>query len=418
MIAAAWRVVLGFALAPAAAAALGNAAPAEPRFDAAAAWGEFTSLLRTGYGYFQRPGVDGEAVLKAFEARATAASDRTAFVDVLQRVAANFADPHFIVGPLEAEDYSVIPTSGDLHATRRDGAGEIVAVRDDSAASAAGLRRGDRIATIEGGSVDAAIARACGRPVADLSPVQADHCLDMALAGIRNQPRRITLAGAGERELPATVAMVRRIAALPPLTVERRGVAAIIRINNSLGRNETIAAFKNAMIAAADAPVLVIDLRLTPSGGNTTVARAIMGHFVDAPRPYQMHVVPSEERQFGVPRRFVEYVMPIAPRHRGRVVVLGGHWTGSMGEGLMIGFDAIGVPTAGSRLGGLLGALSNEVLPLSGAKVDIGEEQMFHVDGRPREDFVPRLFRADAEANGPADPLLDAAIRSARRPRG
>ncbi|TRW15200.1 S41 family peptidase [Glacieibacterium frigidum] len=391
------------------------AAPAEPRFDATAAWGEFTTLLRTSYGYFQRPGVDGEAILKAFEARATAASDRAAFVDVLQRVAANFNDPHFVVGPFTDDDYGVIPTAGDLHAARKGGVAEIVAVRDDSAA---GLRRGDRITNIEGGTVDAAIARACGRPVAVLSAVQADYCLDMALAGVWKQPRRITLAGAGERALPATVAMVRRVAALPPLTIERRGGAAVIRVNNSLGRNETIAAFKDALAGLADAPVLVIDLRNTPSGGNTTVARGIMGHFVDAPRPYQMHVIPSEERQFGVPRRFVEYVMPIAPRYRGRVVVLGGHWTGSMGEGLMIGFDAIGVPTAGSRLGGLLGALSNEVLPLSGARVDIGEEQLFHVDGSPREDFRPRVFRAEAEARGPADPLLDAAIAAARRPRG
>lgn len=398
-----------------------GAAPSEPRFDAHAAWGEFTTLLRTSYGYFQRPGVDGEAVLAAFAPRAEAAPDRTAFVDVLQLVAANFADPHFVVGPLEPDDYGVIPTSGDLHATRQDGAARIVAVRDASPAAARRLRPGDRIVRIEGATVDAAIARACGRPASDLSAVQADHCLDMALAGVWKQPRHLALAGAGgpvQIDLAATAAMVRRIEALPPLTVERRGGAAVIRVNNALGRNETISAFHDALTRLLDVPVLVIDLRDTPSGGNTTVARGIMGHFVDGPRPYQMHVVPSEERQFGVPRRFVEYVMPIAPRYRGRVVVIGGRWTGSMGEGLMIGFDALGVPTAGSRLGGLLGALSNEVLPLSGAKVDIGEEQLFHVDGRPREDFVPRLARADAEAHGDADPLLDAAIAAARRPRG
>jgi len=395
----------------------GAAAPAEPTFDARAAWGEFAALLRTDYGYFQRPGVDGEVVLAAFRGRAEAAANRADFVDVLQLVAANFADPHFVVGPFDARDYAVIPTGSDLHAKRIDGAALVIAARDGGDAATRGLGPGKRIVAIDGAPVDAAIARACGRPVAELSPRQADHCLDMALAGAWKQPRHLALAGPGgpiQLDLTPTAALARQVEALPPLTVERRGRVVIVRVNNSLGNNATIAAFREVLVELLDAPVLVIDLRDTPSGGNTTVARAIMGHFVDGPRPYQMHVVPSEERRFGVPRRFVEYVLPVAPRYRGRVVVLGGHWTGSMGEGLMIGFDALGVPTAGSGLGDLLGALSNEVLPLSGAKVDLGEEQLFHVDGRPREDFVPRLYRADAERHGDADPLLDAAVRAAR----
>ena len=36
---------------------------------------------------------------------------------------------------------------------------------------------------------------------------------------------------------------------------------------------------------------LVIDLTDTPSGGNTSVARAIMSWFVDRPRSYQVHKV-------------------------------------------------------------------------------------------------------------------------------
>ena len=123
---------------------------------------------------------------------------------------------------------------------------------------------------------------------------------------------------------------------------------------------------------------------------------------------------PGEEREFGVPRKFVEYVLPIAPRVRGKVVVLGGHWTGSMGEGLMIAFRALGVPTAGSRLAHLLGALFNEQLELSNAKVDLGEEQLFDTAGRPRENFVPDLFQDREEALDGNDPLLDRAIDSMR----
>ena len=385
-------------------------AGAAPVFDAPKAWDEFTGLLHSRYGYLDRSGVNGEAILKAFAPRAMAAADAPAFIDVLQLVAHNFADPHFIVGPLDDKDCGVVPTSADLFAERTPRGFAIVAVRHGSDAERQGIVAGMIVKGIGGLAPEAAIAQVMGRNVGALSQVQVDAGLNMALAGIRNQPRRLRLGGRDYALAPGN-ALAKAIADGPPLTVERRPGVAIIRINNSLGDNDTIAAFRAALVSVLDAPRLVIDLRDTPSGGNTTVARSIMGHFIRREHPYQVHVVPGEERDFGVPRKFVEYVLPLQPYYPGNVVVLGGHWTGSMGEGLMIGFDAIGVPTAGSRLAHLLGALSNETLDLSGAKVDLGEEQLFHVDGRPRETFVPRLYRAAAEAGPARDPLLEAALR-------
>lgn len=388
-------------------------AAAAPAFDAPKAWDEFTGLLRSRYGYFDRQGIDGNAILKAFARRATAAADAPAFIDVLQLVAHNFADPHFIVGPLDDRDSAVFPTSADLYAQRSTRGFEIVDVRYGSDAERQGIAAGMLVSGSGGLTPDAAIAQVMGRPVTELSPVQVDAGLNIVLAGIRNQPRRLTIGGHEYVLAPGNL-LAKAIDSGPPLTVERRGAVAIIRINNSLGSNGTIGAFREALASVIDSPRLVIDLRDTPSGGNTTVARSIMGHFIRSERPYQVHVVPGEERDFGVPRKFVEYVLPIPPFYPGKVVVLGGHWTGSMGEGLMIGFDALGVPTAGSALAYLLGALSNETLDVSGAKVDIGEEQLFHVDGRPREAFVPRLYRAAAEAGPSGDPLLDAAVAALR----
>ncbi len=388
-------------------------AAAAPAFDGPKAWDEFTGLLRSRYGYFDRPGIDGEAILKAFAPRATSAPDAPAFIDVLQLVAHNFADPHFIVGPLDDKDCAVVPTSADLHAERTAHGFQIADVRHGSDAERQGVVPGMAVDALAGLTPEAAVAQVMGRPIAVLTPAQRDAGIDIALAGIRNQPRRARLAGR-DFVLASGNILAKTIEDGPPLTVERRPGVAIIRINNSLGSNATIGAFREALVSVLDAPRLVIDLRDTPSGGNTTVARSIMGHFIRREMPYQAHVVPGEERDFGVPRKFVEYVLPIAPFYPGKLVVLGGHWTGSMGEGLMIGFDAMGVPTAGSRLAHLLGALSNERLELSGAKVDIGEEQLFHVDGRPREAFVPRLYRATAEAGPGGDPLLDAAVSGLR----
>ncbi|HET7525683.1 MAG TPA: S41 family peptidase, partial [Burkholderiaceae bacterium] len=273
---------------------------------------------------------------------------------------------------------------------------------------------GDVVLAIDGVAPAAAVQRWLGQPPGELSRVQLAHGFDIALAGVRDRPRQLLLDGHGS---PRTVALrsageqARAVAAAPAVSSERRGDVGLIRFHNSLGRDATIGAFAQALQALLDTRALLIDLRNTPSGGNSTVARGVLGHFVAREQPYQVHTVPGEVRRHGVPRKFVEYVLPLQPRYRGRVVVLAGRWTGSMGEGMAIGFDAIGVQTAGAPMGHLLGALFHESLAECGATVELGEEQLFHVDGTPREAFVPRLRVDPAEAGPHGDPTIDAALR-------
>ena len=136
---------------------------------------------------------------------------------------------------------------------------------------------------------------------------------------------------------------------------------------------------------------IIIDLTDTASGGNTTVARGMLGWFVDKPTFYQMHRLPVEEREHGVARQWVEQVLPRpGKRHRGPVTVRVGRWTGSMGEGLAIGFHAVGARVEGSRMAGLLGAIYDHRLERSGQVIKLPTERLYAVDGTPREQFVPR----------------------------
>ncbi|MFY0536924.1 hypothetical protein [Nannocystis pusilla] len=100
---------------------------------------------------------------------------------------------------------------------------------------------------------------------------------------------------------------------MEPLSVEVRERVAIVRFNNALDRQETITAFDAAIREYAEVEAMILDLRNTPSGGNTDVARGIIGHFVREARPYQVHEIPAVVRSTTVPRRFVEYVLPRAP---------------------------------------------------------------------------------------------------------
>jgi len=383
-------------------------------FDAGKAWSSFEKLLHEEYGYFDRSGIDGDAILSAFAARAKAARSDKEFIDTLQLVSHNFADPHFIVGPFDADDWAIIPTSSDLFGSHDGAAFQIGEVRADSDALAKGIRPGMTVLRIDGQTPRAAIEQIMGRAFDALSPVQVGFAFNVALAGHRKRVRSLEIAEGRRRRtvmLAATSDQAKRVQAGALLEVERHGTLGIIRINNSLGDQALIAQFSQALATLGETTMLLIDLRNTPSGGNTSVARGIMGHFVDYDRPYQTHVIPYESRVLGPTRKFTEYVAPYGTRYTGKVYVAGGHWTGSMGEGLMIGFDAIGATTLGTDHAHLLGALHNETIDGSAAKVDLGTEQLFTVTGLPREAYRPQLYLARAERDRTFDPALAAIAR-------
>lgn len=412
---------LGPALALALALAV-SCAPAptpEAPFDPAAAWGEFDLGLREAYAYLDREDLDVEAHLARTRAAALATTDPAAFRRVLHHGTFAFTDPHLLVGPVEEADPNVWPTSGDLAiAVEEEGHGEgfrVADVRAGSAADAQGVRPGWRVHAVDGQPLEAAVAALAGVPAPTAR--QRAYAATLAVNGRRDGAARVLEVddGAGRRSLTLENprAYAQQVALRAPLTVELRDRVGIVRFENSLGRLETIAAFDAALARCMDLDGLVIDLRNTPSGGNTDVARAVIGHFLDEARPYQVHEVPAVLRRTTVPRRFVEYALPRAPRFPGHLAVLGGRWTGSMGEGLVIGLHAAaGARTFTSDMGDLLGALHTIDLPLSGATLELGAEALFHVDGTPRADFVGDVPLASADRDGDGgDPALDAALR-------
>lgn len=384
-------------------------------FDAAAAWQEFEDTLRLFYAYIDRKDMDVEAQLKRSKTAALATTNRQTFRKILHQTALTFSDPHFLVGPLDENDFSIIPSGSDIKTVIRDDHFYVLDIRAGSAADMAGIRPGWEIMEIDGMPVREAVRRPFGDLLPKPTPRQMVYGADIAVSGLRNAPRNISFRHQDQTRtvsLAASYDFSSQIRAGELLTVSQQSGIGVIRINNSLGNNDLIAAFDRALKQLADSDAIVIDLRNTPSGGNTEVARSIIGHFVKETRSYQIHEIPSLEREFTVPRRFIEQVKPRTPGFSGPIAVLGGHWTGSMGEGLVIGLDAAaGAYTIASDMGDLLGALSNFDLGKSGARMDIGTESLFHVDGTPREDYVADLplRESDRLADG-SDPAMAAAL--------
>ena len=266
---------------------------------------------------------------------------------------------------------------------------------------------------VDGEPVEKAIAALEPRLLTAPDPAAREWALQLALAGHRDRDVvRLTIAdGSGTRDL--SFAPVSTVRPESLLSQKLLGDVGYIRFNNSLGEDALVQAFDAALAKLAHAQGLVVDLRDTPSGGVSSVARGIMGHFVRTPMPYQRHELVAEFRGTGVPRIWVEYVAPREPLFTQPVVVLAGHWTGSMGEGIAIGLNGVrGTPVLGEPMAHLLGALGQIDLPNSKIPVRVPAEKLFHVNGTPREAFVPCHVPESSAAAQDAE--LDAAVKLAR----
>ena len=314
-----------------------------------------------------------------------AVHDRDSLLHYAEDRIASLADHHAITGSSFPDSWAIIPTYADLWVERRDADYVIEAVRVDSPAEHAGIAAGDRLLAVGGVPTERAVAGFWQLFGLQATPERADYAARVLAAGRRDRPRDLTIAHGRETrrvQLPNLYGLQQDRSLL---TVNGN----VIRLNNSIGEQDTIAAFDRAMASLpANAPV-VIDLTDTPSGGNTSVARAIMGWFVDRPVSYQVHQLPAEERETGIPRQWIEQVLPRPGKHHAMLPIIRvGRWTGSMGEGIAIGFAAIGARVEGTRMAQLKGAVYDFTLPSSGLVVKFPAERLYTVQGSPREDFV------------------------------
>ena len=401
------RMLLLLALFVATPSAAQTVTPAQYREDAESIEG----LISRVYAYPERlPG--GRFILTPkLREEAAQVGDSRSLLRFAERAIILLADHHAITGSSFRDSYGLVPSFADLWIVQTESGFMIDAVRDGSPAASAGIRAGDRLVAIDGVPVAQAVAAFWADLGASPAERDAAFAARVLAAGRRDRPRRLSVqtGGAPPRVLDLANLYTVQSARLPPVTVGQANGAFRLRINDSLGDDATVAAFDAAMARARPGQTVIVDLTTTPGGGNSSVARGILGWFVDRPRFFQMHNLPAEERETGIGRQWVEQVLPRPGKHhRGPVRVEVGRWTGSMGEGLAIGFDAIGVPVFGTRMAGLLGAVYDQRLPHSGLLLKLPAERLKSCERHP-----PRGFRA-APAAAPALKRRSAPLHKSR----
>jgi carboxyl-terminal processing protease len=386
------RLLLIMLMLLAAPAAVTEPGPEDFRADARS----IEPLINETYAYPERFPRRVAPITPRLRAEAEQVHDRRSLVVYAERALLTLADHHAITGASTRQSWAIVPSYADMWIERRDGDYVVEAVREASPAAAAGVARGMRLISVDTVPIAQAVAAFWDDLGLAVTDERAGVAARILAAGRRDRPRRLELRrpGAAARtiNLPNLYALPH--AQRPPLAAREEGRDLVVRFNDSLGENGTIAAFDAAMARARPGGRVVIDLRDTPSGGNTVVARAILGWFVTRPTGYQVHNLPAEERETGIARQWVEQVLPRRGKHhRGPVLVRVGRWTGSMGEGLAIGFAAAGATVVGDRMAGLRGAVYDRRLEHSGFVLKIPAERLYTVAGTPREAFVPRPAR-------------------------
>jgi hypothetical protein len=218
--------------------------------------------------------------------------------------------------------------------------------------------------------------------------------INKILAGRYNQSRILTLKLINNDTIEFDLDKLKFKESSEILSSTIENNVGIIRLNNSLGINNLIKEFDLSLEKLMHTRGLILDLRNTVGGGNSYVARGIMGRFIDEPRPYQRHLITEQyDENPIVERSWIEYVTPRKAQYKNPVVILVGRWTGSMGEGLAIGFEGMErAEILGTEMERLAGEINGFSFKNQRYGYRLSTARLFHTNGTPRENYVPTNF--------------------------
>lgn len=319
---------------------------------------------------------------------AAAARDRSELIRVLEQALESLADGHATLHTNVPGSTRLIPSGLDVWAELHNGQAVVTQVRRGWPAARAGVAPGDIIMAVNGVALATALERRLPCCSDRAAPETRAYALLALLAGTHDQPRRLRLRR-GEAEREVALENPDEQPATPAVSYERLGRLGYIALRH-VGDPASVPSFDLALAALRDTDGLILDLRDTAAGGDTSVAEPILGRLLRARRPYQRIV----------PRSGTPWLRQVSPRgpwtYEQPVAVLVGRWTGSMGEGMAIGLDGLGRATViGGPMAGLLGAVYTYTLPRSRIPYNLPGDRLTHVDGTPREAFVPKILVAD-----------------------
>jgi len=351
----------------------------------------FCNTVDDQYAYFDQQQISWSKVKALYQPQVKQVTNDNEFIVFLETVLNEFHNGHISLNRNLSTSNRIIPSGQDMFVEKKKEKFILTDLRKGFGAELAGLKIGDEIVRFNEQTIATQLEKFLPKYTTILSKEMYQYAVNMLFAGTHDTERIITVKRNGKEvncfpDRSSKTASKERIE-----SKILNKTTAYVKINNSLGDLKTISDFDEAIDRFLGYPHLVIDLTETPGGGNTTVARSILGRFVHKIMPYQQHEY--DEKEYQTKRWWVEYVTPRKTQYKGKVFVIVGHWTGSMGEGMAIGFDGLkGTKIIGTEMAKLLGAIDGFTLPETNISFQIPTERLYHINGTPREKYKPILL--------------------------
>jgi C-terminal processing protease CtpA/Prc len=353
----------------------------------------YWQTINDNFAYFHKQHTNWNKVKSVYQPAVDTISTRDSFIHLLEAANNELYNGHIFLNVNTNSSSRTVPTGADLKVSRHGNRFVITEIRKGFNADLCGLKTGMVITKFNQVPIDEAIKKFLPKSVESYDTVMLDYAANLLLAGTHNIKREVTVTLNDQERTFRPDQIPNKTEEHPESLIESRILpdhTGYIKINNSLGNTDLIKTFDQALDSLLDSPTLILDLRETPSGGNTIVARAIMGRFTDKELPYQKHIYTAEEKETGIRRSTLELVSPREKTYTGHLVVLVGYWTGSMGEGMAIGFDGMKKATImGTKMAGLLGEIYSFETPENKIPFSFPCVQLQNINGQPREDFIP-----------------------------
>ena len=353
---------------------------------------EFWTDIRDNHAYLEIQGIDWEKVKEIYQPMVRTIKNRDEFIMFLETIINELHNGHISLNTNLNTSNRIIPSGSDIFVQKNGNAYFITDIRKNHPAELCGLKPGLEVIKFDGGNVDSLLTHFLPKYTKVYNDEIYEYALNMMFAGTHDKKRVITVLEDGHEKnyFPDEFKMSNQSSNLIEFNIIENNIG-YIKIKNSLFDNGLISEFDDAIDSLRHTSKLILDLTETPSGGNSAVARAIMGRFIENEMPYQKHE--AFETSYKIRRSWVEYVSPRKSIYSKDVFIMVGHWTGSMGEGIAIGFDAIGkAKIIGTKMARLLGAIEGFKLPKTDIGFQIPTERLYHIKGKPREDFRPQYL--------------------------
>lgn len=374
-------------------ACAGGATAREPVRDVSFAQ-DFDELWRTlseRYCFFPEKRTDWSQVRSMYRPIAERAVTEDTFSSVLGAVLRELYDAHTHLSdpPVGSPRWPLY----DLKMATSGGRPHVAAVSEGSAADESGIRAGDCVLAIDGVPLARRVADLTPKCLSRPDPAATLYALDTAVAGVRGGTRRMLVQSGSDAPRTLTLPPKSRTAEPDVDSYRLENGFGVITIR-SFGPSEVVEAFDRALLGLRDAPGLIIDVR-NNGGGDTAVARPIMGRFITTPMPYAR----MRRRQGrGLSAAWTEHVDPRGPfTFTGPIVVIASHWSASMAEGFPMGMRAMGRATVvGTEMMRLGAAVFSLRLDRTGVQLQYSAEPVYDVHDVPRWLMRPDVRVADS----------------------